>query len=111
MPTYEYDCKECGRRAEFFQSMSDAPKRKCPHCGARNGLKRRIGCGAGLIFRGSGFYITDYRSDSYRKQAKQETKTDSPADAKGDGTKGDGAKSEAATAKTAEKATETKQAG
>jgi putative FmdB family regulatory protein len=72
MPTYEYDCRGCGERVEFFQSMSEAPKRKCPQCGSPNGLKRRIGSGAGIIFRGSGFYETDYRSDSYRKQAKKE---------------------------------------
>ena len=72
MPTYEYECKECGKRCEFFQSISENPKRKCPHCGAPRGLRRRIGAGAGLIFRGSGFYITDYRSESYKEAQKKE---------------------------------------
>ncbi len=72
MPTYEYECRECGRRCEFFQSITEGPKRKCPHCGAPRGLRRRIGAGAGLIFRGSGFYITDYRSESYKAQQKKE---------------------------------------
>ena len=72
MPTYEYDCKKCGERVEFFQSMSEDPKRKCPECGAPEGLERRIGAGAGFIFRGSGFYITDYRSDSYKQAAKKD---------------------------------------
>ena len=72
MPTYEYECKECGKTSEFFQGINEAPKRKCPHCGAPRGLRRKIGAGAGLIFRGSGFYITDYRSQSYKEQAKKE---------------------------------------
>lgn len=60
MPTYEYVCTRCGHEMEAFQSMKDAPLRRCPAC-ARLGLKRRVGGGAGLIFKGSGFYITDYK--------------------------------------------------
>jgi putative FmdB family regulatory protein len=69
MPTYEYRCQECGDTFEFLQSFSDSPKRKCPACG-RHRLKKLISGGAGLIFKGSGFYITDYRSADYDKAAK-----------------------------------------
>ncbi|HUU57618.1 MAG TPA: FmdB family zinc ribbon protein [bacterium] len=67
MPTYEYECPECGCRVEKFEPMSAKPKAKCPECGAK--CKRLIGAGAGIIFKGSGFYTTDYRSDSYKKAA------------------------------------------
>lgn len=63
MPTYEYACTKCGRHFEQFQSMKDAPLKKCPHCG-KQALKRLIGGGAGLIFKGTGFYITDYKNKS-----------------------------------------------
>ena len=69
MPTYQYRCQECGDTFEFLQSFSDSPKRKCPACG-RHRLKKLISGGAGLIFKGSGFYITDYRSADYDKAAK-----------------------------------------
>lgn len=68
MPTYEYVCAACGHALEIFHSMSEAPRRKCPACG-KNRLERRIGKGAGVLFKGSGFYQTDYRSDSYKKSA------------------------------------------
>lgn len=71
MPTYEYKCLECGERSEAFQSMKDAPLTTCEACGGR--LKRLIGAGAGVIFKGNGFYGTDYRSESYRTAAKKET--------------------------------------
>ena len=64
MPTYEYKCQESGENFEFLQSFSDTPKRKCPGCG-RHRLKKLISGGAGLIFKGSGFYITDYREPDY----------------------------------------------
>lgn len=73
MPTYDYVCQACGHALELFQSMSEAPKRKCPECGKLK-LKRQIGMGAGIVFKGSGFYETDYRSDSYKKSAEAETK-------------------------------------
>lgn len=60
MPTYEYACTKCGHEFEAFQSMKDQPLTHCPACRKRS-VKRRIGGGAGLIFKGSGFYITDYR--------------------------------------------------
>lgn len=71
MPTYEYECKRCGKVFEKFQSMSESPLRVCPDC--RGSVKRLIGKGAGLIFKGSGFYITDYRSESYKSSAKNES--------------------------------------
>ncbi len=60
MPTYEYLCRSCKRTSEFFQSMREAPKTVCPYCQAP-ALERQIGTGAGLIFKGSGFYETDYK--------------------------------------------------
>ncbi|MDB5321110.1 MAG: putative regulatory protein FmdB family [Phycisphaerales bacterium] len=69
MPTYEYKCSACGHAFEKFQSIKAAPIKKCPECG-KSKVKRLIGMGAGLLFKGSGFYITDYRGDSYSKAAK-----------------------------------------
>lgn len=60
MPTYDYRCEACQHEFEVFQNMSDAPLKKCPECGGK--VKRLIGTGAGLIFKGSGFYITDYKN-------------------------------------------------
>lgn len=68
MPTYEYECRHCGHAFEAFQSMTDKPLRKCPECGGH--VRRLIGAGAGVIFKGSGFHATDYRSTSYAKAAK-----------------------------------------
>lgn len=61
MPTYEYACPKCGHDFEVFQSMKDEPLKKCPNC-KKTGLKRLLGTGAGLIFKGSGFYVTDYKN-------------------------------------------------
>jgi putative FmdB family regulatory protein len=69
MPTYEYQCDACGHRFEKFQSITAAPIKKCPECG-KSKVRRLIGTGAGLLFKGSGFYITDYRPDSYNQAAK-----------------------------------------
>ena len=71
MPTYEYECEGCGHKFEQFQSMTAKPVRVCPECGKRK-VKRLISAGAGMIFKGSGFYVTDYRSDGYKKAAKKE---------------------------------------
>jgi putative FmdB family regulatory protein len=68
MPTYDYQCDACGHVFEHYQSITASPLRKCPGCGKLK-LKRLIGTGAGLIFKGAGFYQTDYRSDSYKKSA------------------------------------------
>jgi len=65
MPTYDYECAICGHNFEVFQSMSAEPLSDCPECGG--GVKRLIGTGAGILFKGSGFYQTDYRSSSYKK--------------------------------------------
>lgn len=72
MPTYEYKCEACGEQFERFQSITADPIKKCPKCGKMK-VKRLLGTGAGLIFKGSGFYITDYRSDSYKNSAKAES--------------------------------------
>jgi len=72
MPTYDYRCRACEHLFEHFQAISDPPLRKCPRCGKLQ-LQRLIGAGAGLIFKGSGFYITDYRSPEYRKRAEADS--------------------------------------
>lgn len=86
MPTYDYRCNACDHRFEAFQSMKDAPKRKCPKC-AKNALERLIGTGAAVLFKGSGFYQTDYRTEGYKKSAAADapgtaTKPDTKPDAK-----------------------------
>lgn len=83
MPTYEYTCEKCGHTFDKFQSMKDAALSTCPQdlCGqkkwGKGKVKRMMGSGAGLIFKGSGFYITDYRSDSYKKAAKSDSSSSS----------------------------------
>lgn len=78
MPTYEYQCEKCRKPFECFQSMKDAPLTVCPKelCQqkkwGKGRVKRLLGTGAGLIFKGSGFYITDYRSEGYKASAKSE---------------------------------------
>src|SRR5215831_15852137 len=84
MPTYDYVCDACGHEFELFQSITDSVKRKCPKC-EKNKLRRLIGTGAAIMFKGSGFYQTDYRSDSYKKRAdadKPATDGDKKSDAK-----------------------------
>ncbi len=71
MPTYEYKCESCGYEFEQFQSITAKPIRKCPKCG-RTSIRRLIGTGAGVIFKGPGFYATDYRTESYKKAAEKE---------------------------------------
>lgn len=71
MPTYEYSCGKCGYEFERLQSFTARTLRKCPKCG-KPALRRLIGTGAGVIFKGSGFYATDYRSESYKEGAKSE---------------------------------------
>jgi len=93
MPTYEYECQACGARHEVFQGISEASLKKCPACGKMK-LRRLIGAGAGFIFKGSGFYATDYRSKEYGEKAKAEStsgdskaekpKTDSATGGKGE---------------------------
>ncbi len=89
MPTYDYECQACGHEMEVFQSFSDPVKRKCPEC-KKNKLNRLFGTGAAIVFKGSGFYETDYRSESYKKgadadkKAKSESKSESKSDKKSD---------------------------
>lgn len=72
MPTYQYQCSVCKHAFEELQSMKDDPLTKCPKCKKKK-LQRLLGTGAGLLFKGSGFYITDYRSDSYKSAAKADS--------------------------------------
>ena len=71
MPTYEYECEKCEHRFEVFQSMRDPPRKRCPKC--RGKVRRLMSGGAGMIFKGTGFYATDYRSQSYKDQKKKES--------------------------------------
>lgn len=82
MPTYDYVCDACEHEFELFQSIMESAKRKCPECG-RQKLRRLIGGGAAIVFKGSGFYKTDYRSESYKKAAS----SDKPASASSSETK------------------------
>lgn len=73
MPNYDYQCKECGHTFEVFQKMSDPKLEDCPQDGCAGKVRRLLGTGSGLIFKGSGFYQTDYRSDSYKKGQSKES--------------------------------------
>lgn len=77
MPTYEYQCEKCGNTFEAFHSMSAEPLKECREEECGGSLRRLIGAGAGLIFKGSGFYITDYRSSGYQAAAKKEASASS----------------------------------
>ena len=92
MPTYDYECSACEHRFEEFQSIKAKPIKRCPKCGGHK-VRRLIGSGVGLIFKGSGFYATDYRSESYKKSQKAEAP---PAEGskKEPAAKGEAAKSE-----------------
>jgi len=79
MPTYDYECPK-GHRFELFQKMSDEPVAECPECGARS--ERKISGGAGFLFKGEGFYITDYRSDDYKKKASADSGPKAASDSK-----------------------------
>ena len=70
MPTYEYECTRCGHAFERFQTITEEPVKRCPRC--RGKVRRLIGVGSGILFRGSGFHETDYRSRNYREEAKKE---------------------------------------
>ena len=81
MPTYDYRCTACEHEFELFQSMTAKHKRKCPECG-KSALERLIGTGAAVLFKGSGFYQTDYRSESYKKGAEKDKKASESKDSK-----------------------------
>lgn len=99
MPTYDYVCDACEHEFELFQSITEKAKRKCPECG-RLKLRRLFGTGAAIVFKGSGFYQTDYRSESYRKGAEAEKKAKDEKKSK-DGSK---SKSDSSTPKKESKA-------
>lgn len=81
MPTYDYECQGCGHKLEIFQSITESAKKKCPKCG-KSKLARMIGPGAGFLFKGGGFYLTDYRSQSYKAGEKADSApSESPASA------------------------------
>ena len=73
MPHYDYVCETCEKQFEVFQSMNDKRLTKCPEKGCKGKVRRLLGTGAGLVFKGSGFYITDYRSENYKAGAKQDS--------------------------------------
>jgi putative FmdB family regulatory protein len=95
MPTYDYECDACSHEFELFQGINDPVQRKCPKCGKLK-LRRLFGTGAAVVFKGSGFYQTDYRSDSYKKAAEKDKPSSDGGDkaggekAGGDGKKKDG---------------------
>ena len=89
MPTYEYKCRACDHRCEAFQSITEDPLEKCPKCGNYS-VERLISAGGGLIFKGSGFYITDHRTASYKRDAQKDT---SAASSSSSSTKSDTPKS------------------
>ncbi|MEM1013767.1 MAG: zinc ribbon domain-containing protein [Planctomycetota bacterium] len=95
MPTYDYRCDACGFAFEKFQSITADPIRKCPSCGKLK-VRRLIGTGAGIIFKGGGFYETDYRSDSYAKDAKNDAGDSSEKSSDGKSDKSDAGKAAAA---------------
>jgi putative FmdB family regulatory protein len=78
MPTYDYECQKCGHRFEQFQSITSEPLKRCPKCKGK--VKRLLGTGAGILFKGSGFYLTDYRSKSYVEGSKKEKSESSSSD-------------------------------
>ncbi|MCX7404328.1 MAG: zinc ribbon domain-containing protein [Planctomycetia bacterium] len=94
MPTYDYVCDACGHAYELFQSMTDNVKKTCPKCGKKK-LRRLIGAGSAIMFKGSGFYKTDYRSESYKKGAAADSAASGNA-------KTEGSKSEGSPKKTTE---------
>src|SRR5271165_3928500 len=83
MPTYDYVCDGCGNEFEAFESIVSQPQTDCPKCSAPK-LRRKIGPGAAILFKGSGFYQTDYRSESYKKAAKADKSADEPAKSSSD---------------------------
>src|SRR6188474_1442904 len=83
MPTYDYACDACNHEFEVFESISAEPQKKCPKC-KKNKLRRLFGAGAGLIFKGSGFYQTDYRSESYKKAATADKPAETSSNSSGD---------------------------
>lgn len=92
MPNYDYECLECEKRFEVFQSMNDAKLTDCPEPDCDGKVKRLLGTGGGIIFKGSGFYQTDYRSSSYEKGAKADKAPEKKESAKAAKPSGDSSK-------------------
>lgn len=102
MPTYDYECSKCKHTWELFQPITAKPVKKCPGCGKQS-ARRVIGPGAAILFKGSGFYLTDYRSDSYKKAAEADKKSSDTSSKDTSSAKSDGsAKSETKSKKTSE---------
>lgn len=100
MPTYDYECDACGHKFELFQGINAPVETKCPECKKKK-LRRLFGTGGAIVFKGSGFYQTDYRSDSYKKGAS----ADKPAgDAKSSDSKSSGSDKKGGDSKPAAKA-------
>jgi putative FmdB family regulatory protein len=106
MPTYDYECDACGHKFELFQGINDPVKKKCPDCG-KSKLRRLFGTGAAVVFKGSGFYQTDYRSDSYKKAAESDKKSTSEtkSESKGESAAKPATESTSPTPKSAKKKT------
>ena len=99
MPTYEYRCGKCGETFERFQSITADPVADCPHCSGTNTVQRLISGGSGLIFKGSGFYITDHRSSSYQESAKKDKASSTSSAKSGDSSSSDSSSGDSAGAK------------
>ncbi len=104
MPTYDYICDSCGHEFEAFESIKADPQKDCPECNTPK-LRRKIGAGAAILFRGSGFYQTDYRSESYKKAAKAEKSSSEPSSgSKGESSKSDSSKASSTSSSSASSA-------
>lgn len=90
MPTYDYECDACKHKFELYQGINDDVQKKCPEC-KKNKLRRLIGTGSAIVFKGSGFYQTDYRSESYKKAKAADNPSGS---SKSEGSKAEGSKAE-----------------
>ncbi len=108
MPTYDYRCDACGHEFELFQSIKDDVKTKCPKCNKRK-LRRLFGTGGAIVFKGSGFYQTDYRSESYQKRAKED-KSSGESSSKSSTEKSDGGKGNSAASSDGQAASRKKEA-
>ncbi len=102
MPTYDYECDACGHKFELFQSISAPVEKKCPEC-KKMKLRRLFGTGAAVVFKGSGFYQTDYRSDSYKKAAEKDKPSSESKSEKKSESKSSDSKSSSDSGKTAKK--------
>jgi putative FmdB family regulatory protein len=107
MPTYEYQCDACDHNFDEFQSFSEKQLKKCPKCG-KSKLRRVFGTGAAVLFKGSGFYQTDYRSESYKSAAKADEAAGKPAKSETTGSNGTGGTTDKPAAKASEKSSKSK---